>query len=370
MGTSAPAHYLTCDGTEYNIADYPDLVKHLIDNYGVANYFGGDGETTFAVPKYSYMYESIIPVMSGYSQNGFVASASSEYSTLYPAWKAFTKSANSAEDSWATLDGQTTGWIQIKCPVPVSVNMFSVTARYNQIGSHVITYPIDFSLYGSDDGSTWTELKVVTNEPSWSMGENRYYDVPNSPQYIYYRLAVTKSSNTTYMDIANFDLYHSTDMRCIKYEPTYFMKNVYDVHDIYSTEEKVVGRYIDGKPVYKCTLKTKLPVCASAGTEAVSYYKYDADIDWIVDLDVIYKSTTGVIWKSYVTANNLRCGVFWNPAISSFQISNTTPGWSNGDAIITTLYTKTTDTPYSDTMSLDIQYTDEEVAAAVADVLK
>ena len=50
MGNTAPKDYLICDGSEYNIADYPLLVQHFIDEFGSANYFGGDGVDTFAVP--------------------------------------------------------------------------------------------------------------------------------------------------------------------------------------------------------------------------------------------------------------------------------------------------------------------------------
>lgn len=50
MGTIAPENYLICDGTEYLIEDYPDLTQHFLDNFGSVNYFGGDGETVFAVP--------------------------------------------------------------------------------------------------------------------------------------------------------------------------------------------------------------------------------------------------------------------------------------------------------------------------------
>lgn len=50
MGTIVPKHYLICDGTEYNINDYPYLSQHIIDNFGAVNHFGGDGITTFAVP--------------------------------------------------------------------------------------------------------------------------------------------------------------------------------------------------------------------------------------------------------------------------------------------------------------------------------
>lgn len=50
MGTAAPVNYLVCDGTEYNISDYPYLTQHFIDHFGTVNYFGGDGTDTFAVP--------------------------------------------------------------------------------------------------------------------------------------------------------------------------------------------------------------------------------------------------------------------------------------------------------------------------------
>ena len=50
MGTIAPDGYLTCDGTVLNVADYPKLANHFETQFGSKSYFGGDGETTFAVP--------------------------------------------------------------------------------------------------------------------------------------------------------------------------------------------------------------------------------------------------------------------------------------------------------------------------------
>lgn len=50
MGNSVPTHYLICDGTEYNILDYPQLANHILNEFGSYNYFGGDGELTFCVP--------------------------------------------------------------------------------------------------------------------------------------------------------------------------------------------------------------------------------------------------------------------------------------------------------------------------------
>lgn len=50
MGTVAPIGWLVCDGTVYNISDYPDLATHIASQFGSVNFFGGDGTITFAVP--------------------------------------------------------------------------------------------------------------------------------------------------------------------------------------------------------------------------------------------------------------------------------------------------------------------------------
>lgn len=50
MGNNVPKHYLACDGTIYNIGDYPALEAHFIEEFGRVNYFGGNGTTTWAVP--------------------------------------------------------------------------------------------------------------------------------------------------------------------------------------------------------------------------------------------------------------------------------------------------------------------------------
>ena len=50
MGTIAPEGFLTCDGAVLNITDYPKLASHFETQFGSKNHFGGDGETTFALP--------------------------------------------------------------------------------------------------------------------------------------------------------------------------------------------------------------------------------------------------------------------------------------------------------------------------------
>ena len=50
MGVTAPQNYLACNGQTVNIEDYPMLAAFFADQFGAANYFGGDGTTTFGVP--------------------------------------------------------------------------------------------------------------------------------------------------------------------------------------------------------------------------------------------------------------------------------------------------------------------------------
>lgn len=50
MGNTVPENYLVCDGSEYNISEYQELAEHFEKEFGSVNYFGGDGETTFAIP--------------------------------------------------------------------------------------------------------------------------------------------------------------------------------------------------------------------------------------------------------------------------------------------------------------------------------
>lgn len=63
MGNNVPIGYLTCDGSIYNISDYTNLAEQIKTEFGSYNYFGGDGETTFAVPNLQGEF------LRGYSKN-------------------------------------------------------------------------------------------------------------------------------------------------------------------------------------------------------------------------------------------------------------------------------------------------------------
>ena len=49
MGRTAPRDYLVCDGSLYNVSDYPDLADFFEQQFGDKYYFGGENNK-FAVP--------------------------------------------------------------------------------------------------------------------------------------------------------------------------------------------------------------------------------------------------------------------------------------------------------------------------------
>ena len=50
MGENPPSSFLECDGSIYNIRDYPHLAEQIKNEFGSYNKFGGNGTSTFAVP--------------------------------------------------------------------------------------------------------------------------------------------------------------------------------------------------------------------------------------------------------------------------------------------------------------------------------
>lgn len=228
-GINIPKHYLPCDGGIYNITDYPHLAEFFKDNYGESNVFGGDGITTFGVPTRDVKINKIdlVPEMASNSQGGYVLTSSSICNASFVPYQAFDKNKHSIYDSsFATADGTTTGWIQIEFPQKERVTEFSLQARAT-VQASARTNFIDFQLLGSNDGTNFNTLFSITDEPAWSAGEIREYELTSKNRYKYYRLNVSKSSGTPYVDIQEIGLFKITkEQYIIKAEPTYFIGQI------------------------------------------------------------------------------------------------------------------------------------------------
>ena len=182
MGNNAPKHYLICDGGEYNIIDYPYLVQHFTNEFGSVNYFGGDGTTTFAVPDLRGEF------LRGSGTNSHANQGSgSNVGKHQDATEHIDLGVNTSEKSI---------WIDTSTP----------------------RHGTDQVSIGKND----SELKLTTG----SNTKGLYADLKTWD-------GATNQSHYTSRPTNTSVLY------CIKYEPTYFMKNTYSADSVNYTDEEI-----------------------------------------------------------------------------------------------------------------------------------
>lgn len=210
MGITAPLHYLPCNGQIVNIADYPELANYFEGQFGSKNYFGGDGTTTFAVPNLQGQF------LRGTGTNSDTSQGS----------------------------GAAVGTRQKATEIPVmSVNYVDATQN---------------NLYYAGDSSTGSgsasnaianpdSTRNITTVATVSFNKDSKIARTGSQPY---RHTVRPTNTSVLWCIATKDIY--IDAR-------------YD----YSTNEKVVGSWLDGSTLYQRTIVDTMPVIATDGTVAV-----------------------------------------------------------------------------------------------------
>lgn len=221
IGETIPKHYLYCNGTVYNIADYPHLAEHIKKEFGIYNYFGGDGTTTFAVPNLvnDDSLVDITPTMtSNTTPSPYVVTGSAPYYADNPAYLAFNNGATTS--SFLTVPA---GWVQLDFKSSQKVSHFLLQAPSS---GDMTIMPKDFTLYGSNDGSSYVELKSYSNESKWSLNEKRVYNLEGVYNYRYYKFKIINNNGSVNYSAINeirFLLKKVEKVVCIKYEPTYFI---------------------------------------------------------------------------------------------------------------------------------------------------
>jgi hypothetical protein len=128
-----------------------------------------------------------------------VASASSEYSGIPSnSFKAFDKNERT---SW--LSNTTSNeWLKIDLGVSVEITKYAIVAYDSFIS------PKDFTLQGSNNGSTWTIINTQSSQTSskWSGGAKQTYLLSTAATYRYYRLNVTANNDGARIGIASLEL--------------------------------------------------------------------------------------------------------------------------------------------------------------------
>jgi len=112
-----------------------------------------------------------------------------EASYFCPAWKAFNRTALDENDMWASQTTAFPHYLQYDFNTGVVINKYAIQERNSP---NFVGFPKDFSLQGSNNGTSWTTLDTRTNisapgPASWSS----YFSFNNGTAYRYYRLNIT-----------------------------------------------------------------------------------------------------------------------------------------------------------------------------------
>lgn len=134
--------------------------------------------------------EYLVPKMSSNSQDGFIASASSEVGS-HGAFHAFDRNKN---HPFATSSMTSPHWLKIQLPEAKACNRVIFTVR-TDCSDGTIKMPIDFEIQASNDGENWTTLLTQANETWESLGQSKNYDFENTTAYSYYKLCCNSTQN-------------------------------------------------------------------------------------------------------------------------------------------------------------------------------
>ena len=106
----------------------------------------------------------------------------------------------SPDSKW--LDFEPTGWVELELSAPVAVVRYALTSANDAPGRD----PRDWTLQGSNDGSTWTTLDTRTDESFGERFQTKIYDFANTTAYKHYRLDVTRNSGEDLIQLAELQL--------------------------------------------------------------------------------------------------------------------------------------------------------------------
>lgn len=308
MGKTAPANYLACDGTVYNISDYPELANYFLQQFEAKNYFGGDGTTTFAVPDLRGEFLRGTGTNSHENQGSGADVGTHNDATIHPFFAPDARTSNKES-------------ITFRLPTNDPQTEFNPTNYKN----YVQPYKADVQLRNSSSNDYGAKTKILDVKPS-SISE-----WGGSNPYGY----TSRPTNTSVL-------------YCIA------TKNIYLNPSLdYSTDEKVVGTWIDGKPLYQKTIPFTVPTPTINGVAVIENIPNSelSDLADVIYLEGYYTDSSNALFNFVDKAtSSLSEPAFQTTCISiyyakqqnGFVISCSLLSHGGRTGHITVRYTKTT----------------------------
>ncbi|MBB4689067.1 ThuA domain-containing protein [Amycolatopsis jiangsuensis] len=107
---------------------------------------------------------------------------------------------NDPSTKW--LSKEPTGWVAYQMSAPITVNSYTLVSGNDYAGRD----PKDWTLQGSDDGTTWTDLDTRTGETFADRQQTRTFPVTGAKAYAHYRLNITANAGEPLLQLADFRL--------------------------------------------------------------------------------------------------------------------------------------------------------------------
>ena len=294
MGNDAPTNYLKCDGSIYSIADYPELANYFEEQFDNANFFGGDGATTFAVPDLRGEF------LRGTGTNSHT-------------------NQGSGDDVGVHQDGS------------------EITEVISNSGGNIVIAYNGWTQGSKEDSITQRGVGYASASTSKTSTTNYASKKTVRPTNtsVLYCIAI----KNIYLDVADFG--EEVDENDIKEIIGSNMPSARQNFIEYSTDEQVVGKWIDNRPIYQKTFD-----CGALPNNTTKRIAHNVtDFDFVIDMRGIATNTSTHISReldmiSTVQASNsvsLSCGR------TNIELSTGTNGSAYNQTYVTLKYVKTTD---------------------------
>ena len=277
MGNHAPSHYLICDGTTYNISQYPDLAAYFEQEFGSKNKFGGDGTTTFKVPD-----------LRGEFLRGTGTNSRSNCG-----------------------NGSNVGVHQDPTNFP---NFFANTNSKGIRFRGIADSAKNISIANFDSYAT-----AKTNHVSISGGTTG-----SETSNVAYACSTRPTNTSVLYCIATCNIY-------------------IDTKNSYSTQETVIGEWIDGKPLYQKTVVVATPTATTTGTYVSTTPSHGiTNANMVFIKEAFIKDSANICRRlPYVLNGGAQIKV--SAGLTALQCVNGITDYNNTSMIVTLQYTKSTD---------------------------
>src|SRR6266853_1214094 len=187
----------------------------------------------------------LFPVLTSNTDNGWTASASSEYSTAFAAYKV------TANSDWATSASTTNFWIQIKIPtIMTAQEPFRIVLK-GRTGNGSTEQMTSWRFDASNDGITYTT--ILTQSTTILSTATTLYNVDaGGVSYKYFRIFALTGSGTN-PGLNQFQVFVMTDKKYLRLDGTNFMTNnlnmnsnkINNLTDPTSAQDAVTKNYVD-----------------------------------------------------------------------------------------------------------------------------